>query len=156
MTTKTKYLGQQQLINTKTGEILDCDVMLRPVREMKKGWNRVYLGAFMEMLTDLSGSRILKIVDFILDNLNSDHQFYYSIQYTANKTGMAYSTAQIAFKQLREANFMRLEGKVYIINPEFVGSFGTDNKNKAILMRFNEAEPTLFDKIEDEPIPTKE
>lgn len=140
----TKYLGHQQFINPKTGETLDCDVMLREHKDMKKGWNRVYLGAFMDLLIDISSSKAVKIVEFILDNLNSDHQFVYSIRDTAEKCGMAYSTAQIAFWQLKKANFIRQEGKVYIVNPEFVGSFGSDKKNKSILIRFSKAEPNLF------------
>lgn len=140
----TKYLGQQQFINPKTGETLDCDVMLREHKDMKKGWNRVYLGAFMDLLIDISSSRAVKIVEFILDNLNSDHQFVYSIRDTAEKSGVSYFTTQRAFVELKKANFIRQEGKVYIVNPEFVGSFGNDKKNKSILIRFSKAEPNLF------------
>lgn len=140
----TKYLGQQQFINPKTGETLDCDVMLREHKDMKKGWNRVYLGAFMDLLIDISSSKAVKIVEFILDNLNSDHQFVYSIRDTAEKSGVSYFTTQRAFVELKKANFIRQEGKVYIVNPEFVGSFGSDKKNKSILIRFSKAEPNLF------------
>lgn len=152
---KTKYLGQQQLINLKTGEALDCDVLIREHTEMKRGWNRVYLGAFMDLLIDISSSKAVKIVEFILDNLNSDHQFVYSIRDTAEKCGMAYSTAQIAFWQLKKANFIRQEGRVYIVNPEFVGSFGNDKKNKSILIRFSKAEPNLLTEPSTEPVEAK-
>lgn len=140
----TKYLGRQQLINSTTGETLDCDVLLREHKEMKKGWNRVYLGAFMDLLIDISSSKAVKIVEFILDNLNSDHQFVYSIQQTADKVGISYKTTQVTFSELKKANFLRQQGRVYIVNPEFVGSFGSDKKNKSILIKFNESEPTLF------------
>ena len=140
----TKYLGQQQFINPKTGETLDRDVMIREHKDMKKGWNRVYLGAFMDLLIDISSSKAVKIVEFILDNLNSDHQFVYSIRDTAEKSGVSYFTTQRAFVELKKANFIRQEGKVYIVNPEFVGSFGNDKKNKSILIRFSKAEPNLF------------
>lgn len=140
----TKYLGQQQLINPKTGEALDCDVLIREHKDMKRGWNRVYLGAFMDLLIDISSSKAVKIVEFLLDNLNSDHQFVYSIQQTADKVGISYKTAQVTFSELKKANFLRQEGRVYIVNPEFVGTFGTDKKNKSILIRFSKAEPNLF------------
>lgn len=149
---ETKYLGQQQLINPKTGESLDCDVLIREHKDMKRGWNRVYLGAFMDLLIDISSSKAVEIVQFVLDNLNSDHQFVYSIRDTAEKTGISYRTTQQAFVQLKAANFMRQEGKVYIINPEFVGSFGTDKKNKSILIRFSKAEPNLFSDVPSEPV----
>lgn len=144
----TKYLGQTTFVNSKTGESLDCDVLIREHQEMKKGWNRVYLGAFMDLLVDISSSKAVKVVEFILDNLNSDHQFYYSIRDTADKIGISYRTAQQAFSQLKEANFIRLEGKLYIVNPEFVGSFGSDRKNKGILIRFSKSEPNLFEQLE--------
>lgn len=117
---------------------------------LKGGWRRVYMENFMELITGIYGNmKQLEVVDFILSNLNSDNQFVYTQSQISESTKISFPTINKIFQYLIESNFMRKKGAIYIINPKFVCAFGSDKKNKRIMIEYDETkEPTLFDEQE--------
>ena len=72
----TEFVGMRKLQDIDTGEVIELQYLNKKVKHsLKGGWRRVYLEQFMELLTDLVSGRKIEIVNFIIDNLNSDNQF---------------------------------------------------------------------------------
>jgi Fic family protein len=134
----TKYYGSRKVQDIETGEIFEVEYSNKKVNHsLKRGWRRVYLEVFMEVLTGLlSSSRKIDVVEFILDNLNSENQFIYTQDMIVKKTGISKQTVNSTFKHLVGVDFMKKIGTVYVINPKFITAFGSDKKNLNILIKY--------------------
>lgn len=144
---KTVYQGTKRFKNIDTGEIIELDYIEKKVNHtLNRGWRRVYLEQFLELLTGLyTSGKKLTIVEFILNNLNSENQLTLSQSEVIKQTKSSSTTVVETYKYLIDINFMRKTGLCYTINPRFVCAFGSDKKNAKILISYEDAEPTLFD-----------
>ncbi|NHA48563.1 hypothetical protein EWZ96_00065 [Helicobacter pylori] len=50
------------------------------------------------------------------------------------------TTVNQTFKALVEANALTKKGSIYILNPKLANAFGSDRKNRAILLEFEDAQ----------------
>lgn len=144
---KTVYVGTRKLRDVETGELLELEYLEKKVAHtLKKGWRRVYLENFMELLTGLlSSSKKIDIIEFILNNLNSENQLTLTQAQVREKLGVSTKTIVDLYKYLIKNDFMRKMGAVYVINPKFVCAFGSDKKNQIIAIKYSDDEPSLFD-----------
>ncbi|HEF7493805.1 TPA: hypothetical protein SA874_001761, partial [Campylobacter jejuni] len=54
---KTTYVGHRTFVDRDTGEVIELEYVEKKVSHtLKKGWRRVYLEQFMEVLTSLYSS----------------------------------------------------------------------------------------------------
>lgn len=145
----TKYRGIRKFKDLETGEIVEMEYAEKKVKHsLKRGWRRVYLEQFMEVLTGLyNQGKKIKVVEFLLENLNDLNQFTQTQNFICEKLNFSPATVNKAFKYLIEINFMRKIGTVYTINPKFVCAFGSDKKNATIAIKYEEDDPTLFDDL---------
>ena len=142
--TESKLEGNDFWINERTGERRELNTISKKVYNLKQGWRRVYMESFMELLAGLySAGRKIDIIEFILDNLNSENQFTLRQIDIAEKLGVANKTIIETYKYLESMRFWRKVGTAYIVNPNFVCALGSDRKNKGILIKFESAEPNL-------------
>lgn len=147
----TKYLGTKVLRDVKTGELVELEYVEKKVKHtLKRGWRRVYLEQFMELLTGLYASgRKIDVIEFILDNLNSENQLTLTQAQVIEKSGISRPTVVDTYKYLVSNDFMKKKGSVFVVNPQYVAAFGSDKKNATIAIRYSEAEKQLNF---DEPI----
>lgn len=146
----TQYLGRRVVQDVKTGEFIELEYAEKKVKHtMKRGWRRVYLEQFMEILTGLySAGRKIDVVEFILENLNSENQLTLTQSQVIEKSKISRPTVVETYKYLIEKNFMKKVGAVFVINPEFVAAFGSDRKNAIIAIKYcdeKEQELPLFE-----------
>lgn len=144
---RTIYQGTKIFKNVETGEIIELDYIEKKVNHtLKRGWRRVYLEQFLECLTGLYASgKKLRIVYYILDNLDSENKFTITQAQVINETKISSKTVVETYKYLVDIDFMRKTGLCYTINPRFVCAIGSDKKNASILIKFQDEEPSLFD-----------
>ena len=149
---KTTFIGKRVVRDVETGETFELEYAEKKVtHSLKRGWRRVYLENFMEILTGMySSAKKIDVVEFILENLNSENQFTQTQDYVAQKLQMSKKTVNDAFKYLVEQDFMKRTGTVYVVNPKFVCAFGSDKKNATIAIKYSYDEKTLFDYQEAE------
>lgn len=143
----TKYYGTRKFQDLETGEIVEMDYAEKKVSHiMPRGWRRVYLENFMEIMTGLySQGKKIKVLEFLLENLNSENQFTQTQSYVAKHTKISVAIVNQTFQFLVENDFMRKDGTAYVVNPKYVAAFGSDRKNATIAVKFSQSEPTLFD-----------
>ncbi|HEC1781921.1 TPA: replication/maintenance protein RepL [Campylobacter lari] len=144
---KTRYIGTRKVRDIETGEVIELEYLEKEVSHtLKRGWRRVYLENFMELLTGLySSSKKIDVIEFILENLNSENQLTLTQAQVIQATGISKPVIIDTFRYLRENDFMKKVGAVYVVNPKFVCAFGSDKKNQTIAIKYCSQEPSLFD-----------
>ena len=143
---KTHYLGKRTMRDMETGEVIELEYVEKKVsHSLKRGWRRVYLENFMELLTGLyAASRKIDVVEFILENLNSENQLTMSQAQVIRASGISKPVVIETFQYLMANDFMRKKGSVYVINTKFVCAFGSDKKNATIAVNYSyDNEPKL-------------
>lgn len=151
----TKYLGKRLVKDIETGEIIELEYAEKQVKHsLKRGWRRVYLEQFMEILTGLyAAGKKMDVVEFILDNLNSENQLTLTQSQVIQKSGISRPTVVDTYKYLIDKNFMRKIGAVFVVNPQFVAAFGSDKKNATIAIKYcDDKEQTLPFDEPSEPV----
>lgn len=149
---KTTYVGTRKVRDMETGEIIELEYLEKKVSHtLKGGWRRVYMENFMELITGIySSGRKIDVIEFILSNLNSENQLTLTQKQVIEKTKCSTKTVVEIYKYLIDNDFMKKKGAVYAINPKYVCAFGSDKKNKKLMIEYlEEEEPTLFDNLEN-------
>ncbi len=152
---KIYYKGEETWVNAETGEIRQLDVIKQEIKHSQKyfkGWRRVYIFQLFDILLDLCGnSAKLRVIDFILSNLDGNNKLCLTqrqtckeIQAQERKEGRkknltSWVTVNQTFKALVEANALTKKGSIYILNPKIANAFGSDRKNRSILIEFGNA-----------------
>ncbi|RTJ97262.1 replication/maintenance protein RepL [Campylobacter jejuni] len=144
---KTNYIGRRTFVDRDTGEVIELEYVEKKVSHtLKKGWRRVYLEQFMEVLTSLySSAKKIDIVEYILENLNSENQLTLTQEQVMKATKVSRQTIVDTYKHLIEMDFMKKKGSVFVVNPKYVCAFGSDKKNRTIAINYSYDEPSLFD-----------
>ncbi|EMG91789.1 replication/maintenance protein RepL [Helicobacter pylori] len=152
---KIYYKGEETWVNADTGEIKQLDVIKQEIKHSQKyfkGWRRVYLFQLFDILLDLCGnSAKLRVIDFVLSHLDDNNhlnmnqkQVCEKIQAQELKEGRknrtSITTVNQTFQALVEANALTKSGSIYIFNPKLANAFGSDRKNRAILLEFEDAQ----------------
>lgn len=143
---KTHYIGKRVVRDMETGEVIELEYVEKKVsHSLKRGWRRVYMENFMELLSSLySAGRKIDVIEFILENLNSENQLTLTQTQVIEKTGVSRPVVVETYKHLIEHDFMRKQGAVYVVNPKYVCAFGSDKKNATIAVNYSyDDEPTL-------------
>lgn len=142
----TTFNGTRKVKDLETGAILEIEFFEKRVRHgLPRGWRRVYMEAFMDLLAGIySAGRKIDIIEFILDNLDSNNKFTMSQAQVIAKTGASPNTVVETYKYLLENDFWRRDGTCYLVSTKFVCAFGSDRKNAIIATRYSDLEePTL-------------
>lgn len=141
----TEYKGKRRVKDLDTGEEFVIDYIKKTTdRHLKGGWKRVYLGDFLEILLEVGNSKI-KVLEYILNNLDSNNKLCKSIKQVAEATKISYPTTHEAFKIFAKRGLLRKVDTTWVVMPSFVSTFGSDAKNARLLTEYSEADPTLFD-----------
>jgi DNA-binding transcriptional regulator YhcF (GntR family) len=128
---KVKVIGTETYINQKTGEIKNMQVI--DIEERDANFHKLWLGHIIESL-DLIGNKKLKVLTFIMNNLNSENLFLMTYREIEKKTGISRPTIVETFKALQEADFLKkIRSGTYAINPEVIFKGGKDKRLNVLL-----------------------
>lgn len=140
----TKFFGRRLVKDLESGEVIELEYAEKSVkRGLKRGWQRVYLEDFMEILTSFANKKV-EVVEFILNNLNSENQLTLTYRDITERSDVSYKTVADTFKELQKMDFIKKVGTIWLVNPKFVCAFGSDQKNANILIKYQEEEQNLF------------
>lgn len=115
---KIKYIGTEQFINARTGEIEDFCVT--SVEERDFNFTKVWMKNFLTTL-ELVGNAKTKVAYWIVDNINRENMLPYTYRQIAEATGVSLDTISKTMSILIDANFLKkLNQGCYIINPDIV------------------------------------
>lgn len=141
----SEFKGIRRLQDMATGEILEIDYVEKKLSpSLKGGWRRVYLADFLQILDEIGNAKI-KVLEFVLDNIDSNNKLTISMTEVSRKTKISYMTVHTTFKALEEKKLLKKVGTAWVVMPDVVSAFGSDKKNARLLIDYSEDDRGLFD-----------
>ena len=134
---KQKVIGKQNYINQETGEIIETTVIEKKV-EQDFGWNKVWLSDLLNVI-ELVGSKKLKIVKYILNEMNTNNNIVFFTQRgLSKKLELSLGVINETIKILVESDFMKkIQNGVYQINPDILVK-GNTSKRLNLLVKYEQ------------------
>ncbi|HDR7214965.1 replication/maintenance protein RepL [Heyndrickxia sporothermodurans] len=130
---KVKFTGTQKYINQDTGEIVEMNVT--EIEERDANFHKIWLGHVMESL-DIIGNKKVKILQFIINNMNKENQFLYTYSMIEKETNISRATIAETMTSLQSADFLKkVKNGHYEINPDVIFK-GGKNARMDILIRY--------------------
>lgn len=138
----TEYIGTETYYKkSANGNLVPVEVELiqkKVSHSLKKGWRRVYLEQFMELMTGLySSNKKMDIIEFIINNLDSENKLTLTQAQVMEKVKVSTKTIVETYKYLIENDFMKKIGTAFVVNPKYVCAFGSDKKNRMIAIKYS-------------------
>ncbi|QEF29071.1 replication/maintenance protein RepL [Helicobacter pylori] len=149
---KKVFKGEEVWVNLETGEHREVSVIAQEIKHSQKyfkGWRRVYIHQLFDILLELMGSSSkLQVIDFIIDNLDSNNKLCLTQRQIAQKMReeqrkegesklISLATINKTIQQLIEKNVLLKIGSAYVFNPKLINAFGSDRKNRSILIEYH-------------------
>lgn len=138
----TEYIGTETYYKkSANGNLVPVEVELiqkKVSHSLRKGWRRVYLEQFMELMTGLySSNKKMDIIEFIINNLDSENKLTLTQAQVMEKVKVSKQTIVDTYKYLIENDFMKKIGTAFVVNPKYVCAFGSDKKNRMIAIKYS-------------------
>ena len=119
---KVKYVGTEQYINARTGEIEDFRVTT--IEERDFDFHKVWMRSFITSI-ELVGNQKIRLAFWLIENLNKENQITMTYRQISQNSGISLDTVRKTMTILLESNFLkRVNNGCYMINPDvlFKGS----------------------------------
>ena len=134
---KVKYVGTEQYINARTGELEEMQVT--SIEDRDFNFSKVWMRNFISTL-DIVGNQKTKLCFWIIDHLNRDNKLIGTYRVIADESGLSLDTVRVTMKILLDADFMRKQQNgVYIVNPDIVFK-GSRSGRMNVLNQYNTSE----------------
>lgn len=134
MAEKIQKWEQKEYIDKETGEVKEVVEITKEVG--RNGFNITYF-SFLAQALDLIGGKKIKVLNYILENMDSNNILYISNRKLAEKCEVSLFTVSKTLKTLRDADLISTQTNLIIVNPKLLHQ-GDINKEKAIMVRFKE------------------
>lgn len=121
---KVKYVGTQEFIDAKTGEVVTMSVT--DIEERDFNFAKIWMRNFISTL-EMVGNQKTKLAYWIIDNLDSQNRLIATARAIATETDISYGTVASTMKILQDVDFLRKQQSgVYVVNPDvyFKGQHG--------------------------------
>lgn len=128
---KTKVIGTKTYIDRDTGELNEMQVV--SIEERDANFHKIWLGHIVQAL-DLIGNKKIKVVNYIMENLNSDNMFLKTQREVAEDLKISLPTVSSTFRALQESDFMKQpRNGIYQINPNVIFKGGKEKRLNILL-----------------------
>ena len=132
---KTKYMGSKELVDPKTGEVIQCDLIQQDVNG-RRNFYIAYMYNVLKLFNVLGGQKF-KVVEFIINNMNSDNQVLMTIKEFSDKSGISLSTVKRTIKLLEENNLVVRKTGVIMLNPKLFNN-KKNYQEQYMLVKYNQ------------------
>ena len=133
---KTKVIGKETYIKQDTGEITEMNVV--EIEERDANFHKLWLGHILQTL-DIIGNQKIKVVNYILENINSENVFIGTQRNIAENIDVSTKTVNVTIKTLIESDFMAfVQDGVYRINPNVIFKGGKDRRMNILYKYYND------------------
>lgn len=134
---KVRVIGKETYINQNTGEIVEMNVIEEQERDAN--FHKIWIGHIVQAL-EMVGNKKLKVVTYIMDNLNSENLFIMTQREMEKNLKISLKTISETMRALQEANFLKIkQAGVYQVNPNVMFK-GSKGKRLNVLIRYKQIE----------------
>jgi DNA-binding MarR family transcriptional regulator len=131
-----KYVGTKKLIDPETGEILNMEVVSKNYDILdRKGWRRVFLADLMTAIEQI-GNKKLRVLEYLVDNMDANNFINKTQRQIKEETGLSIGTINETFNALYETNLIIKTRSGYAFNGGIISAFGSKEKNKMLLIKY--------------------
>ena len=128
---KTKVIGTKTYIDRDTGELNEMQVI--SIEERDANFHKIWLGHIVQSL-DLIGNKKIKVLNYLMENLNSENMFLEGQREVAKSLNISIQTVSRTFRALQESDFMRQpKNGIYQINPNIIFKGGKEKRFNVLL-----------------------
>jgi len=128
---KTKVIGTKTYIDRDTGELNEMQVI--SIEERDANFHKIWLGHIIQSL-DLIGNKKIKVLNYLMENLNSENMFLEGQREVAESLNISIQTVSRTFRALQESDFMRQpKNGIYQINPNIIFKGGKEKRFNVLL-----------------------
>jgi hypothetical protein len=139
---KTKVIGTKTYIDRDTGELNEMQVI--SIEERDANFHKIWLGHIVQSL-DLIGNKKIKVLNYLMENLNSENMFLEGQREVAESLNISIQTVSRTFRALQESDFMRQpKNGIYQINPNIIFKGGKE-KRLNVLLQYHQADKVELD-----------
>lgn len=133
-TKKVKYIGTEQYINARTGELEEMQVT--SIEDRDYNFSKVWMRNFIATL-DIVGNQKTKLCFWIIEHVNKQNVLIGTMRSISKESGISLETVRKTMSILLDADFLRrVQNGVYIINPDIVFK-GTRSGRMNVLNQYN-------------------
>jgi len=130
-----KITERKEFIDPMTGEKVNQYVF--KLEERDANFYKLWLGHIITAL-DLIGNQKIRILSYILENINRDNIFIGTQRAIATETKTSTQTVTITLKALMDADIIkRQQSGVYLINPDVIFKGGTNARMDILYQYYN-------------------
>jgi len=130
-----QYMGQETLYDKHGNEIVMDMINKNHDYLDKKGWRRVVLSDMLTIL-DQIGNKKIKVLEFLIDNMNTNNEINLTQREINEATGISLHTINETMKALTEANIIKKHKRMYVLNTFIIGAKGSKEKNSMLCINY--------------------
>ncbi len=124
-----KIIGTREFIDSSTGEVIQMDMTERKQDIMaKKGWRRVNIKEFMNVLS-LVGNKKIEVLNLLIQNMNGTNKTELTQREVAKILGISLDTVSAAFIELGALGLIKKIKNCYVLNTQIVSAYGSVENN---------------------------
>ena len=132
---KTKFIGSKNLIDPNTGELIPMN-MVEVETQGRKNFYICYMYNMMKLF-DVLGGKKYKLLEFIIDNMNSDNQLVMTTREIKEKTGISTQTIIDTLKILEQNNLIIRKVGSIMLNPKLINNKSAC-KEEYMVIKYNQ------------------
>jgi DNA-binding transcriptional ArsR family regulator len=131
----TRFEGQQRLVNTTTGEIIDAQVVVKTAGDA--GFHKIWLHQILELVEE-AGNAKMRVLMWLLSKTDAQNQIWATFDEIATATDTGRRTVARLMAALREANVItETRRSVWRLNPDVIFK-GDHQKRMAVLIKYRD------------------
>ena len=123
-----------------TGEIKEVDVVIKPTS--RHNFYITYLSAIVQTI-DSVGNQKMKVVKYILQNMDSNNKLVETTNEIAKKSGVSKGTVVETLKLLEKADIIARKTGCVMLSPKFAHK-GNIQKERYLMTKFQEMQGVKF------------
>jgi hypothetical protein len=128
---KVKVIGVKEFIDRETGEVIKANVTT--IEERDANFHKIWLTHIIHAL-DLAGNVKVKLITFILKNLDKENKLVMTQRQIAENSGFSLGTTVATLKLLKDADFItKINTGAYRIHPDKIWKGGSEERMNVLL-----------------------
>lgn len=132
-TKKTRVIGEEDYINSKTGEVQTFNVV--EIQDVDANFEKLWLGHILTAIDEIGNAK-MKILNYILENRErSNNSLIITIVELAEKTGVSRPTVTTTLQTLEKHGIIKRRTGAVILNPDVVFK-GRHNHRMNVLYKY--------------------
>jgi hypothetical protein len=131
----TKLIGSKELVDPNTGEIYPCNVIAQDVQG-RRNFYIMYMYNLMKLF-DILGGQKYKLLEFIIDNMDSEQKLVMTIKEISQKSHISRQTVIDTLKILEQNNLIVRKTGCIMLNPKLFNNKSTSGE-QSLLIKYNQ------------------